>query len=85
LNLIEKKAEKSIIEEMLNSTKSEFLAIYVRRRIKTHIFQCAEIKVPENWFKAFDMLTDALDKNPSQYNKIILFFNEFPWMAMFQI
>ncbi len=40
----------------------------------------AQLKEGKNWDSAFEMLTDAF-KSLSKANKIVLFFDEFPWMA----
>lgn len=40
----------------------------------------ARLKEPKNWDLAFEMLTEALISVPKN-KKIVLFFDEFPWMA----
>ncbi len=40
----------------------------------------ARLKEPKNWDLAFEMLTEALISSPKN-KKIVLFFDEFPWMA----
>ncbi|MFA6409029.1 MAG: ATP-binding protein [Gammaproteobacteria bacterium] len=40
----------------------------------------ASIEVPKNWMGALEELTKAINSTPSE-RKIILFFDEFPWMA----
>jgi len=36
-------------------------------------------KIPQDWFEAFEMLEEAIE-NHKEPGKIILFFDEFPWM-----
>lgn len=40
----------------------------------------AQLEKPKNWFKAFDILTQAISRI-KRNKKIVLFFDEFPWMA----
>lgn len=46
-------------------------------------YGCKEIKVPKNWFEAFNRLKTMLDNNiikiDSRYNKRVIFFDELPW------
>ncbi len=42
----------------------------------------SEIKARTRWIDAFDGLTDAIQKHAESHQKIILFFDEFPWMAV---
>jgi predicted AAA+ superfamily ATPase len=44
-------------------------------------YQGADIKEPANWVDTFDLLSNAIEKNVPQDKKIVLFFDEFPWMA----
>jgi len=44
-------------------------------------YQGIDIKERKNWVETFDLLSDALEKNLPKNKKIILFFDEFPWMA----
>lgn len=39
------------------------------------------IKEPKNWLNTFDLLMKAIDKSIEKNQKVILFFDEFPWMA----
>lgn len=41
----------------------------------------AEIKGASNWFAAFELLTKMINEQISKRKKIVLFFDEFPWMA----
>lgn len=43
-------------------------------------YKGTEIKEQNNWFDAFDALTEAIDKFVSTDKKVVLFFDEFPWM-----
>lgn len=111
--------EKKLLGELIKSKKSEFIAIYGRRRIgktyliKNHIssFPCVFFHVtglqkgsskeqleefakqigktfynspsivPQtSWRGAFEDLTDAINKVPKE-KTVVLFFDEFPWMA----
>lgn len=120
LNLIGRTEEKEILENILNSNRPEFLAIYGRRRIgKTFLikqffkeksclffnvtgikdgkintqidrfikeieklfYHGSELKKRKTWLEAFDVLTDAIEKFVPKNQKIVLFFDEFPWMA----
>jgi len=40
----------------------------------------AELREKDNWFDVFELLTESLQKQVPQDKKIILFFDEFPWM-----
>lgn len=44
-------------------------------------FQGADLQVKENWFDLFALLTEALQTQAGKNKKIVLFFDEFPWMA----
>ena len=50
------------------------------KAIGNQLFAGLEVGVPKNWFHAFEMLTKAL-QNRAKKQRIILFFDEFPWMA----
>lgn len=39
------------------------------------------LKPQKNWFDTFDLLVDAINKNVQRNEKIILFFDEFPWLV----
>ena len=117
-NIIGRSHEKQILENVFNSKKAEFVAIYGRRRVgKTYLIrnffkikksmffqvsglhnadmtiQLKEFKKElekvfynnqlslapiKNWIEAFSILNNAIN---STKKKIILFFDEFPWMA----
>ena len=116
MNVVGRKEEIEIFENLEKSKSSEFLALYGRRRIgktylvkeyyaKKQIFfhqtgmrnakqreQLKEfakqfsktfsriIPSPESWFAAFELLQEELDKQESE-EKIVLFFDELPWLA----
>ncbi|MBX3708219.1 MAG: AAA family ATPase [Gammaproteobacteria bacterium] len=44
-------------------------------------YQGAEIKERKNWIDAFDALAEAIEKVVPKNKKVVLFFDEFPWMA----
>lgn len=48
--------------------------------LSTTFYHGASIKTPKNWMGAFEELTTAI-QNFMQKKKIILFFDEFPWLA----
>lgn len=111
--------EQELLRDLVESNKSEFIAVYGRRRVgKTYLiknlmssFQCVffhvtglqkgsskdQLKefakqigktfyqspsiVPQKqWGDAFEDLTDAINEIPKE-KTIVLFFDEFPWMA----
>lgn len=111
--------EQEILKSLLGSKKSEFIAIYGRRRVgKTYLiknfvdsipcfffhvtgiqkgsskeqlreftkqigatfYQGATLMPRVRWMDAFEDLTLAINKIPKDA-KVILFFDEFPWMA----
>lgn len=118
--LIGRDKQIKILENILNSARPEFLAIYGRRRVgKTFLvreffknqkeilffnvsgtkggtlkeqirhftqqmgmafYNSAELKVNKNWDQTFEQLTKAINTCSSN-KKIILFFDELPWMA----
>ena len=115
--IIARKQELSILEKLYNSGKSEFLAIYGRRRVgKTflireyfrdkgiyfHITGVKDAPVrkqlrnfvdefkrvfghsptlnPKDWQEAFSLLSEAAERLPGS-QRIILFFDELPWLA----
>ncbi len=50
------------------------------KELGTSFYNGAEIKTPTTWLKAFEALTHAMEKIPKS-KKIVLFFDELPWMA----
>ena len=43
-------------------------------------YKGTEIKDQNNWLDTFDTLTEAIDKFVPTDKKVVLFFDEFPWM-----
>lgn len=119
MQLIGRNEEIDLLENMYESNRPEFLAIYGRRRVgKTYLIRLfAETKkavffnitgikdaprsrqletfaqqlskvfysgvpivTPKNWGSAFQLLTDAANTH-SKKKRIILFFDELPWLA----
>jgi uncharacterized protein len=117
--LIGREEEQATFRQMLSSRKSEFYALYGRRRIgKTYIvreffskqdcvffqsvgikdeklkiqisaftkeigntfYSQAELKPQDNWMNVFEQLTKGIELIPKN-KKVVLFFDEFPWMA----
>lgn len=111
--------EQELLRELAKSNKSEFIAVYGRRRVgKTYLiknlmssfpclffhvtgvqkgtaqmqlkefakqigktfYQGASIIPRKSWFDAFEDITEAINKMPKKQN-VVLFFDEFPWMA----
>jgi uncharacterized protein len=120
MKLIAREEEVKILENMYESDRPEFLALYGRRRVgKTYLIrsffgakkaiffnvtgskngpmseqishflsQVGKVfygglkpQSEENWDKVFALLTDTFEKTVSKKKKIILFFDELPWMA----
>lgn len=118
--LVGRSKEKEILEQLFQSNKPEFIAIYGRRRVgKTFLireffrrkacvffnatgiynaslkqqlkefckqisnsfFHETEFKQQVNWFDAFELFTKALNTQIPKNKKIVLFFDEFPWMV----
>jgi len=114
-----RKKELVTLQQMLDSSEAEFLALYGRRRIgKTYLirhffkeksvtyfevtgskkspmkeqikhftqeiarvfYHNAPLLPAVNWDGTFEMLKQAMDRQPSE-SKLVLFFDEFPWMA----
>jgi uncharacterized protein len=44
-------------------------------------YQGTELKEKKNWFETFELLLEAIQKQTPHEKKIVLFFDEFPWMA----
>lgn len=120
MSIIGRDAEIRILENIYNSNKPEFLAIYGRRRVgKTylirHFFSAKDvlffnvtgskngpmleqinhftgqisdvfyrgisIQPAKNWDETFKLLTRVLKEQVTENKKVILFFDELPWMA----
>jgi hypothetical protein len=118
MKIYARKNEKKLLQEIYRSKKSEFLAVYGRRRVgKTYliknfyenkgiffhitgtprattqqqlwnfsnifseVFNNSEpIETPSSWQEAFYLLKNAINKKQSN-RKVILFFDELPWLA----
>lgn len=63
-----------------NSDKETQIKLFTKEIGKV-FYQGAEIKERDNWIDTFDTLSDAIEKNASEDKKVVLFFDEFPWMA----
>ncbi len=111
--------EQELLRDLFGSKKSEFIAVYGRRRIgKTYLIKNFMDSLPSvffhvtglqkgslkeqlgefakqigaafyqgpsliprsSWIDAFEDLTQAINKIPKE-EKVVLFFDEFPWMA----
>lgn len=62
-----------------NGTLAMQLKNFMRQMAET-FYQGAQLETPKNWEEAFDRLTQAM-KSISLDKKIVLFFDELPWMA----
>ncbi len=62
--------EDNMEQQLINFTKRVALAFYRKE---------TSLKVPKNWYDALDLL--AREIADSEQKKIVLFFDEFPWMA----
>lgn len=51
------------------------------KEIGNVFYEGAEIKERNTWLDTFELLSGALNKGLTKNKKIILFFDEFPWMA----
>lgn len=119
VEIVERKEELKILNNALKSSKSEFLAVFGRRRVgksflisnffskapceffyvsglKDHslaeqieefikqvgktFYKGADLAIPSRWIDAFEVLTKAINEIQSN-KKIVLFFDEFPWMV----
>ncbi len=117
--IIGRSRERGLLDQILKSRKSEFLAVYGRRRVgKTYLirnfftdepctffhvtgiqggklteqleqfvkhigstfYRGAALAPCQRWLDAFEELTKAMQQIPKN-KKVVLFFDEFPWMA----
>jgi len=117
--LIGRTSEQEILKKVLKSPKSEFLALYGRRRVgKTYLIKAffrkddciffyvmgiqdgtyseqldefskaisetfyngAPLTRPSSWLHAFEILTNTIKTQPTN-KKIVLFFDELPWLV----
>ena len=44
-------------------------------------YKGAALKEVDNWFAVFDLLMEAINKFVPKNQKVLLFFDEFPWLA----
>jgi AAA+ ATPase superfamily predicted ATPase len=51
------------------------------KEIENIFYKGTKIQKGKTWFEVFDSLTDAIKKFVPKEQKIVLFFDEFPWMA----
>ena len=63
-----------------NATRNEQLASF-HFLITRYAKDSTAIKPPKNWLEAFHQLITVLDKKRKPKKKIILFFDELPWLA----
>lgn len=63
---------KAPLKTQLREFTKELKALY------THLGMTLHLEQPKSWLKAFEMLTEAVKLAKK---KVVLFFDEFPWMA----
>lgn len=121
MKIIGRKKEQTLLANLIQSKRAEFLAVYGRRRVgKTYLIEQffkrvaglyfsmtgvhkgtlkqhltifskifsatffadigLQMEPPKNWMQAFELLTNAINKF-DQSGKIVLFFDELPWLA----
>jgi len=119
VDIVGREKELRKLTRFYESPKSEFMAVYGRRRVgKTFLIQTffsqtdavffhvtglkhsnlsdqianftrvlgktfyesAEIRLKKNWLEVFEQLTEAIAKVPKK-KKVVIFFDELPWMA----
>lgn len=51
------------------------------KEIGSVFYKGTAIKECKNWFETFDALTAAIEKFVAKDQKVVIFFDEFPWMA----
>ncbi|MCK4607870.1 MAG: ATP-binding protein, partial [Gammaproteobacteria bacterium] len=51
------------------------------RAIGKVFYQAAELKPRKRWIDVFDYLTETINRIVAQNQKVVLFFDELPWMA----
>lgn len=64
-----------LLGEPIDRQISEFT-----KEIGRTFYQGMELKEKDNWFDTFSLLLETLERQPKN-RKIVLFFDEFPWMA----
>lgn len=76
--------EKNCFFFNVTGVKDGKMAIQISRFVKEIeqvFYKGTALKEQKNWITAFDSLTNAIEKFAPPNQKIILFFDEFPWMA----
>lgn len=63
-----------------NGSKDTQIKLFTKEIGKV-FYQGADIKEREDWIASFELLSDAIEKFIPKDKKIVLFFDEFPWMA----
>lgn len=77
-------AEKDCLFFVVTGIQYGPTAVQINRftkEIGKSFYQGADIKERKNWVETFDLLSDAIEKLLPKNKKIVLFFDEFPWMA----
>src|SRR5579871_3474379 len=54
---------------------------HITDEIGNTFYKGARLEVKKNWMETFSLLTDAMRKVAEKNKPIVLFFDEFPWMA----
>lgn len=54
---------------------------HVTDEIGNTFYSGARLETKKDWFETFSLLTEAIQQTTGKTNPIILFFDEFPWMA----
>lgn len=65
---------------IFNASLSRQLGEFTKEISRTFFFG-TELKKMENWFDIFELLTDVINKQVPENKKVVLFFDEFPWMV----
>ncbi len=78
--LIEKVYSENIVFELIGlhgaSLRQQLTSFSITLSAKT---KTQNLKIPENWLKAFDLLKTYLNEQPKD-KKQVVFFDEFPWL-----
>jgi AAA+ ATPase superfamily predicted ATPase len=65
-----------VYKESLKTQLKEFTKV-----ISQVFYQGTEIKEKGSWLETFELLTEVINKQVPKDKKVVLFFDEFPWMA----
>jgi AAA+ ATPase superfamily predicted ATPase len=68
------------ITGMQNGTMEEQIQNFTESVAETFFHKGVKLEIEKNWHKVFKMLNDNIASLPKA-KKVILFFDEFPWMA----